>query len=172
MSNPFSQGYIEPKTPTNYFKITEGTHLIRILTPKTEILSYFCEYVKELDSSGKETSVKKCYKDLGDGKQPGGTKRVWAALIYNHDLELVQVAEFAPKSIQNFLFTLASGKIKNDWTKFEIQITRTGQAMDTEYTCIAGDTLDFPEDLVMELEKQKTKFDLSKMETGEKPFED
>ncbi len=170
MANPFSSNYTEPKQPSNYLKLTEGVHLIRILTPKTEILSYFTEYVDELNESGEMKSKKVIHQDLGDGKQPVGTKRVWAALAYNHDTETVQVAEFAPKAIQDFLHAIAGGKIKNDWTKFDIQITRTGQALDTKYTLVAGDTLELPVDLVMDIEAQKCNIDLSKLETGENPF--
>lgn len=169
MANPFTNGYIEPSTPSNYLKLTEGSHLFRILTPKSEVLSYFVEYTE--NPNDKSKNIKIVTRDNGDGKQPAGTKKVWACLVYNYDQDKVQIAEFPQKSIQNWLFTIASGKIKNDWTKFDIQITRTGQALDTEYTPIMGDTCDLEPELVKEINKQKDLISLKAMEYGKDPFD-
>jgi hypothetical protein len=171
MANPFSQDYAEPTQIGNYLKLTEGVHLIRILTPKTEVVSYFTEFAETPD--GKKQKI--CYPDLGNGQMPMSstgepTKLVWSFIIYNKNLKKVQVAEFSQKAIRNFLHTIVSGQIKNDWSKFDIQITRKGQGLDTEYTLLTGDT----EELSIEEREicvnSYSKINLSKMEKGEDPF--
>lgn len=171
MANPFSQNYSEPTQVGNYLKLTEGVHLIRILTPKEEVVSYFTEFVETPD--GKRQKI--CYPDLGNGQMPLSstgepTKLVWSFVIYNKDLKKVQVAEFSQKAIRSFLYSIASGKIKNDWSKFDIQITRKGQGLDTEYTLLAGDTEELTHEEREICVASYSQINLQAMEVGEDPF--
>lgn len=170
MSNPFSSSYIEPNQASKYLKLTEGTHVFRIVTPKEEVLSYFVEFVDGTDDTGKAIKRKVITPDKGDGKQPNNSKRSWAFKIFNQDLQIVQVWECGQKSLQESLANIARGKIRNDWTKFDIQVTRKGQTMmDTEYFFLAGDT----EELTSEAKTiiADTYVNLDALQLGEDPFE-
>jgi hypothetical protein len=171
MSNPFASEYKEPSSPSNYLKLTEGVHVIRLLTPKSEVVSFFTEYAETAD--GKKQKI--CYPDTGNGQMPLSTqgeptKLCWAFIVFNQDLKKVQVAEFSQKVIRNFLHSIAGGKIKNDWTKFDIQITRKGQGLDTEYSFNVGDTEELSHGDREICVASYPKIDLSKMEKGEDPF--
>ena len=99
MANPFSPNYIEPKKISAYLKLNDGANLIRILTPKLQILTYFTEFVNGTnidDKTGQLCKIKKTYKDEGNGKFPLNAglevKKVWACIIYNQYLKKVQIA--------------------------------------------------------------------------------
>jgi hypothetical protein len=77
MSNPFSAGYKEPKQASKYLKFTdEGSYLFRILTPKTEVITYFSEFIE--DNDGKNKKI--VYEDMDDipkMKKEGMLVRLW-----------------------------------------------------------------------------------------------
>jgi hypothetical protein len=171
MANPFSPNYQTPAKTSGYFKMSDGSNLIRILSAKEDVITYFVEFID--GSEGKKEKI--TYPDRGDGSFPETlgekpTKLIWAVIIYNHDLKKVQVAEFSQKTIQSYLYTIASGKIKNDWRQFDIQITKTGQNMDTEYTLMTGDTQPLSSEDQAICKAEYSKINLEKMLTAEDPF--
>jgi hypothetical protein len=164
-TSPFSSGYQEPQKPSKYLKLTEGVHLIHLLTPPQEVVSYFVEFLE--GSDGKKQKI--CTPDLGDGTYPANTKRTWAFKIWNYDTQEIQVWEVSQKSIQSYLSAIPQGKIKNDWLKYPIQITRKGDKMDTEYLLDKGDTSLIPAEA--EKAKANTYVNLSAMIAGQDPFD-
>jgi hypothetical protein len=181
MSNPFAQGYIEPTAPNNYLKFDqEGSYVFRILTLKTEVVSYFRGF---LENPAEGQSKKLVLPNNGDGQIPAipagvklkafGTenplKLVWAVKIFNIDTQDVQIWEISQAKIRKALFAIARGKLKNDWTKFDLEITKTGQKTETEYTMINGDTRELTQE---ELEIINSKpVNLKAMELNKDPFE-
>jgi len=171
MANPFKTGYVEPKnekSPFLNFK-DEGNYVFRILTPKTEVLTYYKGYIDNPAEGEKKVWTAPDNGDLKKFKPTHlGYKLVWAMVVFNHDEQQVQVWEVSQQSIKSTLFAIANGKLKNDWTKFDIQVTRTGQKTETEYTVLPGDS----EELSDEAKEiiAKTDVDLSQMEKGEYPF--
>ena len=167
--SPFDTAYQDPAEKSNYTRLTEGVHVLRILSTPKEVQSYFVEYVDKQTKEGikKEKIITP---DNGDGKQPQGTRRNWAFKVYNHETKQVQVWEVAQKNIQQYLTNILRGKLKNDWTKFNLQITRTGQGLETEYTLMNGDS----EPLGKEAQKiiDETYVDLTQMTLGKDPFDE
>jgi hypothetical protein len=168
--SPFSQNYKEPQPQSQYFKMKEeGSYLVRILTPKDQVIAYWVDFSQKEDGS----YSKNIYPYQEDGQKPTEAsqeaKLNWALAIFNKDTNQVQIWEIPQKSIKNFLLSIVRGKIKNDYTKFDIQITKTGKGIDTEYSLLTGDTELLNKE---ELEIVKnTKFNLNLMEKGENPFE-
>jgi hypothetical protein len=163
--SPFSSGYTDPKKPSKYLKLSEGTHLLHFLTEPKDVVSYFVQFVDGND--GKKQKI--CTPDLGDGNQPADTKRTWAFKVWNYDIEEIQILEVSQRSIQDYLHSIATGKIRKDWTKYPIQITRKGEKMETVYTCMAGDN----QAITLEIEKAmaNTFVNLQAMATGQDPFD-
>jgi len=181
MANPFATGYIEPSAQNNYLKFDEeGSYLFRIITPKTEVVSYFRGFI---ENPAEGEPKKLILPNNGDGLYPSipkgvklkvfGTenpiKLVWAVKVFNIDIQKVQVWEVSQASIRKSLFAIGSGKLKNDWTKFDIQITKTGQKTETQYTLITGDTRELTNDELDII--NSTPVDLSAIERGEDPFD-
>ena len=168
-ANPFDPNYVEPKSKSKYLQLSEGSHLIRIITTSTEGMSYFVNFIQNSDG----TKTKEVYPDLGDGQSFG--RLTWAFLVYNKDLECLQVWECSQKAIQDFLMTIVRSKIasKRDWTKFDLQITRTGTGQfDTKYSVLAGDSEELSDEIVSQIASEIQKIDLKKLLTCEKPFID
>lgn len=166
MSSPFSPNYIEPKSKSKYLKLCEGCHVFRILTKKEDVVSYFTAY----EDSENGEKIKLVLPDDGQGETPPGYKNVWAFVVYNIDAETVQIAEFGQKAIKDYLHAIAGGKIKNDWTKFNLQITRSGQLLDTKYTIISDDTSFLTEEANVQIAEELKKINLNSMTKGENPF--
>jgi len=147
----------------------EGAYLLRIITPKEQVVSYFSEFIDTYEGKKKINAP-----DNGDGTIPAGEseqgfKLRWAVSVLNQDTKEVQVWEITQVSIRDFLFAIAKGKIKNDWTKFDIQVTKKGQKMETTYTLIAGDTAPLSkEDQAIIAE---TPVNLEALIEGKDPFE-
>jgi len=172
MSSPFTNpNYKEATKPSQYFRITEGTHLIRILTPASECVSYYAEFVE--DKEGKKQ--KYTYPDNGDGVLPPNRKSAdckvnFALKIWNYETEQIQVWEVSQRKLKDFLLAIPAGKIKKDFTKFDIQIQRKGKTKnDTEYFPDKGEI----EPLKPEIEKAmaNTFVNLQAMATGQDPFD-
>lgn len=169
MANPFTNGYREPQAQSNYLKFKEeGSYVVRILTPKTEVVTYFTCFTDE--------NKKIVLKDNGDGQTPNkpieakeNPKLVWAVKVLNLDNQKVQVWEIPQSGIRQFLFSIATGKIKNDWTKFDLQITKTGQGLDTTYSLMADDTRPLTEQELVTIET--TPVNLLAMDQGGDPFD-
>lgn len=167
--SPFSANYKQPQPQTNYLKFKEeGSYLFRILTPKEKVLIYWIDFFQTPD--GKFS--KKVFPYQENGQKPleasEESKLVWVFSILNKDLNKIQIWEVSQRTIQNFLLSIVKGKIKNDYTKFDIQITKIGQKLETEYSIISGDT----ESLTQE-EKDliaSTPVNLQAMEKSEDPF--
>lgn len=176
MANPFEKNYIEPAKETNYLKFTEEkSYLFRILTPKTEVITYFLEFIEPEPKKFKKI----VYKDNGDGISPVGMntdptkqpKLTWCMLIWNRDAQKVQIWEVTQKTIRSYLHSIVSGKIKNDWTKFDIQITKTGKEKETKYNFINGDNEDLTEEEKNQINKELSGIRLQAMEEGKDPFD-
>jgi len=169
MSNPFASNYTTPLAKTKYLKFQKGANLFRILTPKEEVVSYYIDFV--INDEGKKT--KNIYPDNGDGQFPMEAeepKLVWAVTVFNLDINEVQILEISQKTIKDFLFSITSGKIKTDWTLFDIQVTKTGDDKDTtKYSMIAGNDAELSE--VHQSIISSTFVDLSQMELGGDPFD-
>jgi len=166
-ANPFSDSYVAPKQQSKYLQLTEGSHLIRIITRASEGMSYFVNFIENKDG----TKTKVVSEDLGNGQSFG--RLTWAFIVYNYEHECTQVWECSQKAIQEFLLTLVRSKItsKKDWTQFDIEITRTGTGQfDTKYSVLAGDVEEMAPEIKQKIDQEIKKIDLKKLLTCEKPF--
>jgi hypothetical protein len=173
MANPFADNYKSPQAPSDYLKFTEeGSYLFRILTPKEEVITYWTGYTKENGETRKLI-----YPDKGDGMYPEGAindpdnpaRIVWAMVVYSHDTNRVMIWECSQKSLQKALANLARSRTKNDWTKFDIEVVKTGQKMETEYSLLAGDIYELSQEAKDRIESTPVR--LKAMEEGKNPFE-
>ncbi len=179
MANPFQENYKTPAQNSKYLKFPdEGSYLVRVLTPKTEVVTYFAEFLKDA-----EDKIKKfVHEDKGDGTVPPSAKPElgkppklsWAVVALDRtdpENEELKIWEIPQKSIQDFLFSIASGKIKTDWSKFDIQITKKGQKLETKYFFQSDDAEDLTKTLQAKVDEELSKINLKALEEGNDPFE-
>jgi len=183
MSNPFSKNYIQPIKIQNYLRFNEeGSYLFRIITPKESVVSYYKGFIDNPEEGQAKVWTAP---DNQDGKMPivpdninlrkwdkkdSGYKLYWAFVVYNLDTQNIQIWDISQKVFRDYLFSIASGKIKNDWTKFDIQVTKTGQKTDTTYNIINNDN----QELTKEAQKiiKESYVNLEAMEKGGDPFDE
>ena len=122
---PISGGYAIPEKPSDYLKLTEGAHKLRILA--SPILGW-----EFWDKTGDKPSVKRW---AFDAPHPTDAKHIWGVVVYNYTLKRVQLLSISQSSIQEDLRALASNE---DWGSplgYDITIMRTGRTMnDTKYS--------------------------------------
>lgn len=118
-------GYKVPEKPSDYLKLTEGTHKFRILT--SPILGW-----EVWDKTGDKPQVKRY---AYDAQHPADAKHIWGIVVYNYEIKRVQLLSISQSTIQEDLRALASNE---DWgtpLNYDITILRTGKTMnDTKYS--------------------------------------
>ena len=173
MANPFSPNYKEPKKVTPYLKLSDGSNLFRILTPKEEIISYYAEFLVNPDA----TKKKVFYPDKEEDSTPPtalskeGVKLYWSMVVFNHDTNCVQIAEFSQQSIKQYIGSIASSRTKGDWSKFDIEILKSGQGIETKYVCESTEKQELSDEAKKICRNQYDKINLKAMETGGDPFD-
>jgi hypothetical protein len=180
-TNPFATGYVEPKAPSKYLNFKdEGSYVFRILTPKEKVVTYFRAF-KENVAEGE--SKKLVLENKGDGTIPeipagiklkqfqneNPLKLVWAVVVFNQETKEVQILEISQQAIKGFLIATTRSKLKNDWTKFDVEVIRQGQKTETEYFINTGEVA--PLTANDEAIINSTFVNLEAMAKGQDPFD-
>ena len=150
----------------NYLRIQDGeTIKIRVLT--NSILGY--EYFRQLaDGTSKPVRQKEPFKwtpaDSRDGKNP---KEFWAFVVYNYNIEAIQIWEVTQQSIKNDIFALYKDADFGDPKLYDLKISRTGKELDTTYTIMPLNKTPFED---AEIIKQAKAVRLEALYDGDDPF--
>lgn len=125
MTNSFlPEKYEVPDKPTNFTKLTEGVHRLRILT------SPLLGWEVWTDNGDKRGVQRYAY----DEPHPANAKHIWAMVVWNFDAGRIQIFSVSQSSIQTQLKALASNPDWGSPLEYNISITRTGQGLnDTKY---------------------------------------
>jgi len=167
-NNTFLPAGYELKEPTtgNYLRIKEGeTIKIRILT--NSIVGY--EYFKTTaDGNVKPVRQKEAFNwtpaDSKDGRNP---KEFWAFVVYNYNIEAIQIWELTQQSIKKDIFALYNDADFWDPKTYDLKITRTGKDLDTTYTIMPLNKSEFND---AEIIKQANAVRLEALYDGDDPF--
>lgn len=126
MSGFYPEGYTPPKPTSNsYFRVTPGTHKIRIIT-KPEL--YFTGWSEDSEGRHPHRSVTVDPSVKVDKWQPSQ-----GLLVYSYDSAQIMFWEVTQRSIQDKLFQLATDPDFGDPRDYDIKVTRKGEALATEY---------------------------------------
>jgi len=126
MKNAFlPENYEVPEKPSNYTRLSEGVHRLRVLT--SPLLGW--EVWTDKAEGGR--AVKRF---AYEAAHPMDAKHFWAMIVYNYNTERIQILSVAQKTIQDQLKALASNPDWGSPLNYNISITRTGRGLnDTEY---------------------------------------
>lgn len=160
-------GY-ELKEPTagNYLRIKEGeTIKIRILT--NSIVGY--EYFKTTaDGWLKPVRQKEAFNwTPADSKDGRNTKEFWAFVVYNYNIEAIQIWELTQQSIKKDIFALYNDADFGDPKEYDLKISRTGKDLDTTYTIMPLNKTPFNDTDII---KQANAVRLEALYDGDDPF--
>ena len=130
----------EPKSKSNFTRLTEGTHKLRVLS------SAIVGYEGWGEKDGKKAPVRYEVEEVPpfgpDGKEP---KYFWAFSVWNYEQERIQIMEITQKTIRTAIQAYVDNEAWGDPKTYDLVITRTGKEMqDTEYTVVANPHSDPP----------------------------
>jgi hypothetical protein len=142
-----------------YLKFEEGKTKIRILTKF--VLGWEGWYNGKPVRTGPDnkfgyTETALLEKNKGrDGTEYPKYKQFAACLVWNYNLNAVQIWEFTQQSITKQIMGLKSNTDWGDITSFDITIERKGKGFDTEYNLTPSPKKDIAEEVKEALEKTR-----------------
>lgn len=156
-----------PEPQSGYMKLLDGDNKFRILSPAITGFEFWTtenkpersvDYPKEtphirLDESGNPTKV----------------KHFWAMIVWNYQLECVQILQINQVTILRQLEAFIGEPDLGNPCNYDIKVTRKGQKFDTEYTVIALP----PKELLKKVEKtykETPPINLQALYAGQDPF--
>ena len=170
-TNSFFKGqpdYTVPKAQSNYTTIeVDETVKLRVLGQAITGYSYFN---KDNKPTRQEHPFKGIPKDLGerDGK-PNAIKHFWAMVVWNYNLDMIQIWEVPQSTIHSALYAYAMDDDFGDLRNYDIKITRTGKKLETKYMIKPLAPKATPEEAIEALKSNPVT--LEALYTGQNPFE-
>lgn len=158
--------YNLPLSKDGYMRLEQGDNKIRILT--SPIVGY--RYWVTVEEKDKPKTVRSEDKiPMGEIERDGDPKHFWAMLVWNYELEQIQVLTLTQKSIQKVILSYSRNK---DWGSplgYDITINRTGERLTTEYQVMPSPKKELDEEVTELL--GKTAIDLDALySTKEEPY--
>lgn len=153
--------YKEEEGRSNYLKLTEGEHTFRVLS------SALVGYEEWIDKKPVRYALDDLPNEPHDFDRP--PKRFWAFVVWNVDLEKIQILEITQKTIQRQITALVKSKAWSDIFSYDITIIRTGKGLDdTEYTVQPLPPTPLSSEITSKF--KASNIDLKELLTGGDPF--
>ncbi len=154
----------EPKSKSNYTKLVEGMHRLRVMS--SAIVGYEAWKIDGEKKSPVRYSIDDAPPFGPDGKEP---KYFWAFVVWNYGQERLQIMEITQKTIRTALQAYVDNEAWGDPKTYDIVINRKGTKLeDTEYTVVANPHTDVDE-AVLQTYKD-AKINLEDWREGKDPF--
>ena len=154
----------EPKGKSNYTKLNEGVHKLRVLS--SAIVG-----MEEWQTDGeKKIPVRYTTQDAPPfGKDGKELKYFWAFVVWNYEQERLQIMEITQKTIRTALQAYIDNEAWGDPKTYDIVINRKGTKLeDTEYTVVANPHTDVDKAILKTYEESN--IDLEEWREGKDPF--
>jgi hypothetical protein len=171
MNDFLPQGYEPPVSTGNYMRLEDGENTFRILSSAIIGYEYWIDYTNEEGKASRKPIRKKMDEkiDISQVPEPDKIKHFWAFVVYNEDIEKIQILEITQKTIQKDIRALTNNKNWGDPKEYSICITKTGKELETKYS-----TMGIPPKLLDKsiLDQYKEmNINLDALWTGDDPFE-
>lgn len=151
--------------------MNEGRSKIRILTSKENIVTYYTVFSDGPKDGTKKGNSKTAYPNVEGFIPPSDAKMNWGVIVWNYDVNALQIWEISQKSIRNQLLEL--GEVRAEFNTFDLFIKRDGSTKETtKYSLTPADSSEMPAELKQEIAKQYKELgpDLEKLTEGLNPF--
>ena len=171
MSDFLPEGYTVKSTSDNYMKLKTGDNRFRIMTPP--ILGY--EYWVDNENGRKPVrSHMDEVPEISDlpNADPAELKHFWAMVVWNYQMNKVQILEITQKGIQKAITELNRDK---DWGSpvgsngYDIVVNKTGEQKETKYNVIPKPQKPLTADILKAV--SEVKIDLNALYSGADPFQ-
>lgn len=156
------EGYTLPTSSDNYFKFEKGKNKFRVLSSAVAGWQYWTE-----DKEVKRSKEK--FEKLENIKKGEGQQHFWAFVVYNYDLEKIQILQITQKTIQKEIYKLIEDEDFGDPREYDLIVRKEGEGKTgTTYSIQAKDS-DIDEDIIDEYEQLDVDLEKLFVEGGD-PF--
>ncbi len=168
MTDFLPETYEVPTASNGYMKFVKGENRFRIMS--SPILGY--EYWITTEDGGRKPVRTRLDEkiDISKVEDQDQVKHFWAMVVYNYNIEKIQILEITQKGIQKTLRALAKDK---DWGSpvqtYDIVVTRNGDGMETKYEVLPKPAKTLPS-AITELYKG-TQINLEALFASKDPFD-
>lgn len=162
--NFLPNNYELPKISSGgYVKLKKGDTILRFLGDP--ITGY--EWWESMHGTEKPVRCKDMEK-IDDSQATQKAKHFWACCVWNYEVNAVQIWQINQRTIQDQIHLLLNDQDWGDPRKYDLKITRVGDALETKYTVSPKPKKELPEAIKYEFEIMD--IDLDKLITGDDPF--
>jgi len=162
--------YEVPQKGSNYMKFEKGKNRFRMLS--LGILGYE-GWKEEKDETGKKVNrpVRVPMDEainVDDVDDESKIKHFWAMPVANRKDNTIQILEITQKGIQKSIKSLTQSPDWGSPLNYDIEVTKTGDGMDTEYSVNPTPKKKIDEDIAKEFKGMN--INLNALYTGDDPF--
>lgn len=174
MSNKENTGFLpkDYKVPTaegGYMDLKQGDNKFRILSPAVIGWEYWNTDNKPVRSKeGWKTAPKDIKLDDKTGK-PSRISHFWAFVVWNYGEEKIQILQLRQKTIMSQIKAYIDNPKWGDPKEYDININRTGEGFETEYTTTVDPKAPLEEEILDNYENAEINLDA--LYDGSNPFE-
>jgi len=161
---------IEYAIPNNsrYLKIKNGENTFRILSSAIVGYEYWTNENKPIRSKTPFQSTSDIKMDK-EGN-PTKIKHFWAFVVWNYDIEAIQIFEITQTTLQTAIKGIVDNKKWGNPKEYDITIKKTGEGMDTKYSVVPNPHSDI-DGVIME-KYQNMEINLEALYSGDNPFKE
>lgn len=140
--------YEKPASNSRYLKLQQGDNKIRILTKP---ITGWLDWQTKPDGSKTPVRTKDKQPAINSGQLP---RHFWAFAIWDYQEKNIKVMEITQATIQDAIFSLHSSEDWGNPTKYDLNIKKTGEKMETKYFVSPTPPRDLHPDIVEALAKE------------------
>lgn len=167
MENFLPNDYEQPRTGGNYLKFQEGQNRFRIIG------NAHLGWEDWQEDNGVKKPVR--YQFKGQDSKPAplnkdrAVKHFWAFPVWDYAENKVKVLEITQSSIQTAINDLFKNQDWGSPLKYDLVVTKTGKDLETKYSVMPSPHKELSDEVKAEI--AKTPVDVSKLFTGDDPFD-
>lgn len=147
---------------SNYMRLEKGKNKFRILS--SAITGY--EWWEDVENGRKPFRVKTANEAVAQGQEP--IKHFWAFVVWNYQVSKVQILEVTQKTVMTSIRALTRDEDWGDPKDYDINVTREGDGLNTEYSVLPGQKKPVDEAILAEFEELS--INLEALFDGTDPF--
>lgn len=166
MNDFLPDNYDVPSTAGNYMKFKEGENRFRVLS--SPIIGW--EFWTEVDGQRKPVRRRMTETISTTEADPSEVKHFWAMPVYNYAEKKIQILEITQKGIQKKVKAYAKDADWGSPVNYDLVVTKTGQALETEYEVIAKPAKELADDIKAQYASMS--INLEALYSGDDPFKD
>ena len=169
MENSFLPDNYVLQVKSDYLKLKQGENTFRVLSSAIIGWEYWTQNNKPVRSKTPFQGIPADIRRDNNGN-PQKIKHFWAFIVWNYDLNSIQIMEITQSTIQSNIKTLIDNKKWGLPQGYDITIVRDGESLDTSYSVVPSPHSEVDQSILDEY--NSVSINLEALYTGNNPFEE